>query len=225
MTRRTRLDTSDKTIRKILNKRLKLQNGSPGAGSHSLRFTYLILTLLVVLNGAVLLSNSRVRSLLAPSIPTENPPRVESTKIQAPKPAATSTPSAAQPAQKATPATQSTPEAAQSTKPNNKPTPPLPQKIQVEVLNGCGVNGLARRAMRLLRKAGFDVVNTDNYRTQNVQHSFIIDRTGNTERAKKLAKALGIPESRIRTEKDLSLALDATLVLGKDYKQLKLFKR
>jgi len=116
LTRRTRLDTSDKTIRKIVNKRLKLQNGSPGAGSHSLRFTYLILTLLVVFNGAVLLSNSRVRSLLAPSTPAKNPPRVESTKIQAPKPAATSTPAAAQPAKKATPTTQSTPEVAQSTK-------------------------------------------------------------------------------------------------------------
>ncbi len=225
MTRRTRLDITDKTIRKIINRKAKLLNGSPTAGSHSLRFAYFLLVILIGLNTAVLLSNPEIREFFTASTPAPRP-----VISSAPSPA-TSRPAVSSQSEPTTPLTPETTPVKTKEIPEitaveqQKEPAPLPRKIQVEILNGCGVNGLARRATGLLRKAGFDVVNTDNYQSQNVRYSFIIDRTGNKETAKKLAKALGIPESRIRTQKDLSLALDVTLVLGKDYRKLKLFKR
>lgn len=94
--------------------------------------------------------------------------------------------------------------------------------IQVEVLNGCGVPGLATIFTSKLRDNGFDVVESGNFDTFDIKETLVIDRSGILENAKKVAKALGISEKNVIQELAPSYFLDATIVIGSDYKQLKL---
>lgn len=92
--------------------------------------------------------------------------------------------------------------------------------IQVEVLNGCGVPGLAGRFTTVLRSNGFDVVSSGNFETFDITESLVIDRNGNMENARRVAHALGIPESRILQEISSHFYLDASVVIGSDYEYL-----
>jgi len=93
-------------------------------------------------------------------------------------------------------------------------------RIQIEVLNGCGVPGIAAKFTDFLRENGIDVVNTDNYESFNVIKTVVIDRRGNWEKCKKIAKSMGLPEDRILQEVNDAYLLDASLILGKDFRQL-----
>jgi len=93
--------------------------------------------------------------------------------------------------------------------------------VQLEVLNGCGVNGIAEKFTDYLRAGNFDVVNIVNYRSFDVDYSLLIDRTGNMENAFEIASALGIEKNNIIQQLNKEYFLDVTLVIGKDYKQLK----
>ena len=93
--------------------------------------------------------------------------------------------------------------------------------IRIEVLNGCGVRGVAATFTDYLRTQGFDVVNTDNYRNFDVDSSFVIDRRSMRKvNGIKLAKSLGISMHRVEPVLSEDMAIEATLVLGKDYKFL-----
>lgn len=94
--------------------------------------------------------------------------------------------------------------------------------IQLEVLNGCGVSGLANEFTSALRKNGFDVVQTGNFDNFDMQETVVISRTFNTENARRVANALGIKEKNILIEASEDFYLDATVVIGSDYKSLKL---
>lgn len=105
---------------------------------------------------------------------------------------------------------------------------PAPQtvarRIQVEVLNGCGVDGLAERITNYLRDKNIDVVSRGNFSHFDVPLTTVLDRVDNRERSLQIAKVLGLPESRLQIQKDSNLQLDATIVLGADYKKLTPFK-
>ncbi len=94
--------------------------------------------------------------------------------------------------------------------------------IQIQVLNGCGVSGVASRFTNKLRQSGFDVVESGNFETFDVQNTFVIDRSGNLENARRVAIALGISEDQIIREVATGFYLDATVVIGFDYNQLNL---
>ncbi len=94
--------------------------------------------------------------------------------------------------------------------------------IQLEVLNGCGIAGVAKEFTAALRENGFDVVQTGNFEHYNMQKTTIISRTFNKENAKRVADALGIAHSQIIIEASENYYLDATVVIGSDYKTLKL---
>ncbi len=96
--------------------------------------------------------------------------------------------------------------------------------IQVEVRNGCGVSGLAGRATKYLRRHGFDVVEVGDHTSFDEPYSYVVDRVGNLEAARKVALALGIPETRVRQEIRPEYYLDASVVIGKDYATLKPFR-
>lgn len=98
------------------------------------------------------------------------------------------------------------------------------EQIQVNVMNGCGEDGVAHQTMDYLRARGFDVVEITNYEHFAVEHSFLIDRVGDTLSAHKVAYALGIPDSLIVEERDSTLYLRSSIVLGKDYAVLKPFQ-
>lgn len=94
--------------------------------------------------------------------------------------------------------------------------------IQLEVLNGCGVPGLANDFTSALRQNGFDVVETGNFKNFDMQNTVVIARTFDAENAERVAEALGISEENVFIEASEDFYLDATVVIGSDYKSLKL---
>ncbi|NIS37659.1 LytR C-terminal domain-containing protein, partial [Candidatus Saccharibacteria bacterium] len=97
------------------------------------------------------------------------------------------------------------------------------RRIQVEVLNGCGVDGLAEKITDFLRRNNIDVVSRGNYVHFEVPETKIIDRMGNRDRSQIVADILGVPEDQVETQQNKNLQLDATIILGADYKILKPF--
>ena len=84
-------------------------------------------------------------------------------------------------------------------------------RVRVEVLNGTGVRGLARRGTRAMRDAGFDVVASGNGES-GADSSIVYVRSGRMEWGAWAAKALG--GARLVTRPDSSRDLDLTIVLG-----------
>ena len=95
-----------------------------------------------------------------------------------------------------------------------------PKILQVEVLNGCGVPGIAAKYTNYLRREGFDVIRTENYETFNVMKTVIIDRRGRIQNGIRIASALGLGEDRVLQEVNEAYLIDATIILGKDYRNL-----
>lgn len=95
--------------------------------------------------------------------------------------------------------------------------------IQLEVLNGCGASGAADKFTDYLRKNNFDVVQSGNYITFDVDKSMVIDRIGNRANAEKVAASLGIDKKNIVQQLNNDYFLDISLVIGKDFNQLKPF--
>ncbi len=93
--------------------------------------------------------------------------------------------------------------------------------IQLEVLNGCGVAGVADRFTDFLREHKFDVVNVGNYISFNVDETLVIDRIGNLANAKKVAAELGVPKSNVIQQLNDNYFLDVSVIIGKDYYKLK----
>lgn len=89
-------------------------------------------------------------------------------------------------------------------------------RATVEVLNASGISGLARRATEQLREAGFDVLTYENARPGTPPDtSVVLDRSGETSRARAVADLLSIPV--VRTEVDSTAMLDVTVILGRDW--------
>jgi len=96
--------------------------------------------------------------------------------------------------------------------------------IQVEVRNGAGVDQLAAQTTHYLRERGFDVVDVGNYSSFQQERSVVIDRVGDLEAARKVAEALGLPADRVRQDIRRQYYLDASVIIGHDYKQLRPFQ-
>jgi hypothetical protein len=94
--------------------------------------------------------------------------------------------------------------------------------IQLQVLNGNGTPGLATTFSNKLRESGFDVVETGNFETFDVEKTHIIDRIGNIENARRVARALGVADQQIIREISIGYYLDVTVVIGADYPELNL---
>ncbi len=103
---------------------------------------------------------------------------------------------------------------------------PSPSQVNVQVLNGCGVRGIAARVRGILREREFDVLSYGNARKVDYPSSFILVRSAGSfgeQAAKVLARSVGINESRISIQRDPNLVdIHVTLVLGLDYKNLNL---
>ena len=109
------------------------------------------------------------------------------------------------------------------------PTPPLEQKIQVEILNGCGKDGIAKIFETILRENGFDVVNTANYVENgkvnwNVKSSHIVDLSGKVDEAESVAEILGIAKTHVISQNNPKEIYDLRIVIGLDFKDLDSYK-
>lgn len=92
--------------------------------------------------------------------------------------------------------------------------------IQIEVLNGCGVSGIANSYTKLLRANGFDVVETGNFETFDLQETIIISRSGVMTNAHRVANALGVSEKNVIRESSPDYYLDVSVIIGNDYEKL-----
>jgi hypothetical protein len=113
------------------------------------------------------------------------------------------------------------------TKDGEIPVQSLPvKKIQVEVLNGCGVPGIAKTITEYLREKGYDVVKVDNYESFNVSETMVIDRRSlDKTNAIQVAKIMGVASDKgVAPFLNQELLLDVSIVIGHDYKNLTPFK-
>lgn len=94
----------------------------------------------------------------------------------------------------------------------------LGEFIQVEVLNSTRTDNLALQMQDYLRGYRFDVVNTKNYGGGVLEKTVIIDRIGNLDASQQVAIAIGLSEASISQDLNADYFLDATIIIGLDYK-------
>ena len=94
------------------------------------------------------------------------------------------------------------------------------QNIKVEVLNGCGIKGIAAMAAEyLLLEHQIDVVRADNADNHNYQNTLLILRNENLDAIELVGRSFGIAKgikNAIQTKPDESLGVDLTIIIGKD---------
>lgn len=87
--------------------------------------------------------------------------------------------------------------------------------IRVEVLNGCGREGVALQLAQTLREEGLDVVNIGNARNFKYRKTLILNRSGEKELTRKIARVIGCGELQDSIEK--KALVDVTVIIGRDY--------
>ena len=94
------------------------------------------------------------------------------------------------------------------------------QNIKVEVLNGCGLKGIAARTAEFLRENHIDVVRSDNADHHDYPNTVIISRNENVESLRAVSKSFGVTMDDkthiVIDDPDESLGVDVTVILGKD---------
>ncbi|MEW6652910.1 MAG: LytR C-terminal domain-containing protein [Bacteroidota bacterium] len=96
--------------------------------------------------------------------------------------------------------------------------------IQIDVRNGCGVSGVADRYTDYLRSQSFDVADTGNYISSDLDETLIVDRIGNMANAYKVALALGVRNENVIQQLNKDYFIDVSVIIGKDYFSLTPFK-
>lgn len=95
--------------------------------------------------------------------------------------------------------------------------------IQLEVLNGCGITGIAEKFTGYLRENDFDVVQVGNYSSYDIDNTLVVDRTGNKDNAFIVAVTLGIDSKNVIQQINNDYFLDVSVIIGKDFNRLKPF--
>ena len=96
-----------------------------------------------------------------------------------------------------------------------QPRAPEGVRVRVQVLNTTETRGLARRATRLLRDRGFDVVEFGNVRP-TIDTTIVLDLSGHPEWAETAAKVMAPARTRVR--RDSSRYLDVTVLIGRTWR-------
>jgi hypothetical protein len=92
---------------------------------------------------------------------------------------------------------------------------PANARVRVEIINATRTRGLARRATRVLRDRGFDVVTyTTSSATQD--STVVLDRSNHMDWARRVGQALG--GARVEARPDTSRYVDVTVVLGTSWR-------
>ena len=90
--------------------------------------------------------------------------------------------------------------------------------VRVEVLNGCGAVGIARRTADFLVRKGYDVRDYKNAEFSNQQHTTIYVRSGDRAQGEALAATIALPLEYVIMKPAPELVdVDITLLLGKDH--------
>ena len=92
------------------------------------------------------------------------------------------------------------------------------ESITAEVLNGCGVSGIATEFAQILRANGIDAYNPANASSFGFPKTLLLDRKGQKTVADSVANILNLPENCILIQRNDDM-MDITLIIGKDYQQ------
>jgi hypothetical protein len=95
------------------------------------------------------------------------------------------------------------------------PRAPAGARIRVQVLNTTKTRGLARRATRLLRDRGFDVVEIGTV-GPTIDTTVVLDLSGHPTWADAAAKVMAPAPTRVRA--DSSRYLDITVLIGSTWR-------
>ena len=97
-----------------------------------------------------------------------------------------------------------------------------PENLKIEVLNGCGVDGLARKYADLFKQHGFDPVNVATYERLDLPRTYIIDRRSKEmANALQIAKILGLPDVYVSYQQAKpDRMVSVSVILGQDYKTI-----
>ena len=88
-------------------------------------------------------------------------------------------------------------------------------RIRVQVLNTTETRGLARRATRLLRDRGFDVVEFGTI-GPTIDTTVVLDLSGHPDWAEAAAKVM--TPAQIRVRRDSSRYLDVSVLIGRTWR-------
>jgi hypothetical protein len=88
-------------------------------------------------------------------------------------------------------------------------------RVRVQVLNTTKTRGLARRATRLLRDRGFDVVELGTV-GPTIDTTIVLDLSGHPAWAEAAAKVMAPARTRVRS--DSSRYLDVTVLIGSTWR-------
>lgn len=97
---------------------------------------------------------------------------------------------------------------------------PTGQIIQVQVLNGTGKEGLAKKLSDYLKSKNFDVVVQGNYSSRDVKRTFVIDHLGDKKVVRRIIRVLKISPDQVQTDLNEYQLTDITIVIGEDYQKL-----
>jgi|GEM_PF-623261 len=94
--------------------------------------------------------------------------------------------------------------------------------VRLQILNGCGVNGISREYQKFLQSKGFQIVDVSNASSFNFQESVLrYDNDGVEEDVKNITFLLGLDESQVRRVPQLDNA-NISLIIGQDHPELAL---
>ncbi len=95
--------------------------------------------------------------------------------------------------------------------------------VRIDILNGTGQNGLAGRTSLVFKSFGYTILNLSNYSSDNLEKTFVLSRSMNTEAADRIAKIIKCKNVKysntlaISNEEILNDSSDVIVVLGKDF--------
>lgn len=98
----------------------------------------------------------------------------------------------------------------------------IPAPISVEVLNGCGVNGVAQMMTDFLRLNDIDVLITEDADNSRYPETIIIGRDLLHDYTEIISQLTGIDNRTVDNVTESTV--NVTIIIGKDYKNFKPFK-
>jgi polyisoprenyl-teichoic acid--peptidoglycan teichoic acid transferase len=106
----------------------------------------------------------------------------------------------------------------QNTDTQKKPIKRLNSNLTIEVLNGCGIKGVARKIAKRIKEKGLKVSRYGNASSYEYQNTLIVDWKGEVNASIALAQELSIDPSKIIVYDRPEKPLDITIVVGHDWK-------
>ncbi|MEA3499717.1 MAG: LytR C-terminal domain-containing protein [Candidatus Marinimicrobia bacterium] len=96
--------------------------------------------------------------------------------------------------------------------------------VVIELINGNGVSGICEKYKDYFVRKGIDVINIGNADNFNYDKTVMYLHTDSYKKARKISKILGVEVNTVLKETTRAFNCDMSIVLGKDYKELKPYK-